>query len=59
MILIFIFISIVMTIKNINSYIEQGNYKNFVGVFNFPYVTVFNQEEIYSFRDSELYKLIE
>ena len=58
-ILIFIFISIIMTFKNINSYIEQGNYKNFVGVFNFPYVTVFNQEDIYSFRDSELYKLIE
>lgn len=58
-ILIFIFISIVMTIKNINNYIEQGNYKNFVGVFNFPYVTVFNQEEIYSFRDSKFYKLIE
>lgn len=34
-------------IKNINSYIEQGNYYDWINVFNYPYVSVFNKEDIF------------
>ena len=55
----FIAISIFMTLKNINSYIEQGQYNDSIGIFNFPYVTIFNKEDIYTFRSSDFYYLIE
>lgn len=55
----FIVISIFMTIKNINSYIVQGNYSDSVGILNFPYVTIFNKDDIYTFRSYDYYYLIE
>ncbi len=36
-------------IKNINSYLVQGNYYDWVNVFNYPYVSVFNKEEIFNY----------
>lgn len=41
-------------IKNINSYIRQGEYHNGIYFYNFPYVTVFNQDDIYKYRDDAL-----
>lgn len=36
-------------IKNINSYLVQGNYYDWVNVFNYPYVSVFNKEDIFKY----------
>lgn len=36
----------VETVKNINSYIDQGNYYSWVNVMNYPYITVFNKDNI-------------
>lgn len=45
-----ILISVVMYTKNLNSYIKQGGYPESTTIFNYPYVTVFNQQEIYKYR---------
>ena len=48
---IFSLIVIVMTIKNIGSYISQGMYYPGVTIWNYPYVTVFDSyDEIYMYR---------
>ena len=36
-------------VKNINSYLVQGNYYDWVNVFNYPYVSVFNKEDIFKY----------
>lgn len=36
-------------VKNIYSYINQGNYRSFVTPLNYPYCSVFNQQEIYNY----------
>lgn len=36
-------------VKNIYSYINQGNYRSFVTPLNYPYCSVFNQQEIYTY----------
>lgn len=38
-----IIISAIMYYKNINAYIQQGKYYNFVNVLNYPYINVFNE----------------
>lgn len=37
-------------IKNIDSYIVQGNYYDSVNVFNYPYISIFDKDEIYKYR---------
>ena len=44
-----------MTIKNISSYIDQGKYKDFVSVFNYPYITIFNKDRIWEYRNTQIY----
>ena len=39
-----------MLLKNINAYIEQGKYVKEVSISNYPYVSVFNEDDIYTFR---------
>ena len=39
-----------MLLKNINAYIEQGKYVEKVSISNYPYVSVFNKDDIYTFR---------
>lgn len=46
-----IIIMAVMFTKNLNSYIKQGKYPEHMTVFSYPYVTVFNAQEIYKYRD--------
>lgn len=36
-------------VKNINSYIGQGNYYEWVNVINYPYVSIFNKERIFEY----------
>ncbi|MDR0965074.1 MAG: EpsG family protein [Myxococcales bacterium] len=48
----------ILTWKNITSYISQGDYFKNVTVLNYPYISVFNKEEILEYRDYD-YKYIE
>lgn len=53
-------VTAVMFMKNISSYIEQGNYNDNVNVFTYPYISVFNQEAIWKYRgQSNMYQLLE
>ncbi|MBO6128655.1 MAG: EpsG family protein [Pseudobutyrivibrio sp.] len=47
--LLIVAITNVEFVKNIYSYINQGNYRSFVTPLNYPYVSVFNQQEIYTY----------
>ncbi len=38
-----IFMSSLMYYKNIDSYIQQGKYYDFINVFNYPYINIFNE----------------
>jgi len=44
-------LSIVMTWKNIGSYLEQAPYKNSVTVWNYPYITVFRKERVFEYQN--------
>ncbi len=55
----FIFISLIMLVKNINAYIYQGEYIDSINIMNYPYVSIFNKEDIYRYRYDRLYELIE
>lgn len=48
--IILVAISTVMTYKNINSYSEQGKYYEDIKGYNFPYVSIFNREDILAYR---------
>ncbi len=48
-------ITVVMYFKNIGSYIAQGLYFDSVNVFNYPYFTIFDKEEIWNFRQHKWY----
>lgn len=41
----------VLYYKNIDSYILQGNYYDFVNVFNYPWISIFNRERILDYRN--------
>lgn len=52
-ILSFSYIFIIVTVlyvKNINSFIEQGPYYNYINFFNYPYVTILNKKKITEVR---------
>lgn len=44
-----IVLSLVMYVKNLDSYLEQANYHN-ASVADFPYVSIFNREDILDYR---------
>jgi hypothetical protein len=48
-------ITFVMFFKNIDSYILQGDYFPNIGVFDYPYISIFNKEEIWEYRDMSMY----
>lgn len=48
--LYFLALSTLLYVKNIDSYVIQGNYKN-AGIVDYPYVTVFDKEEILNYRE--------
>lgn len=43
----------VLYIKNVDSYLEQGEYKN-ANILNYPYVTIFNQKDILNYRTNTI-----
>ncbi|MCI8281980.1 MAG: EpsG family protein [Lachnospiraceae bacterium] len=51
--LLVIMICMVEGVKNINSYIGQGEYYSGIHFYNYPYVSVFNKKDIYKYRENE------
>lgn len=49
-----IFLETFMLFKNISAAIPQGLYRSDFNVFNFPYVSVFDEEKIYEYRELPL-----
>ena len=49
-------ISAIMTYKNLDSYIEQGDYYDFVKPYNYPYFTIFDEEKIWYYREESRYQ---
>jgi len=49
----FLLLSSVLYVKNVDSYLEQGQYKN-AGIVNYPYVTIFDEEEILNYREDTI-----
>lgn len=43
----------VMYFKCIDSYIQNGHYRSNITVLNYPYVSVFNKDLIFQYRDTE------
>ena len=43
-------LSSVMYVKNIDSYMDQGGYSKSFSLVDYPYVSVFNQEDIFIYR---------
>jgi len=43
-------LSLVMTWKNIDSYLEQAPYKSSVTVWNYPYITIFRKEKVFEYQ---------
>ncbi len=52
-------ICLVEGIKNIESYVGQGEYYEGIHFYNYPYVSVFNKEDIYKYRENEFYDKFE
>lgn len=51
--MLIIAICMVEGIKNINSYVLQGEYYSGIYFYNYPYVSVFNKKDIYKYRENE------
>ena len=43
-------LNLVMYVKNINGYIDQGEYFEITNVFNYPYFSIFNMDQVESWR---------
>ncbi len=56
-ILIVVAISGFMTVKNLDSYITQGQYYN-ENLIRYPYITIFEKDDLYSYRTSDYVNLI-
>jgi hypothetical protein len=48
-------ISVVMFYKNMDSYILQGEYFANIGVFDYPYISIFNKDDIWKYREVSMY----
>lgn len=53
--LYFIALSFFMLFKNINSYIYQGNYYDWINEFNYPYISIFEKDTIFEYRGRSIY----
>ena len=51
----FVLLSTFMVFKNLNSYVEQGSYYSGVNAFNYPYISVFEKEDIWDYREYSPY----
>lgn len=52
---VLIAITCFMTLKNIDAAISEGYYREDINVFNYPYVTLLNPQEIREYRNSMYY----
>lgn len=52
---IIICMCIMMTLKNIDSYIKQGDYFNNVNIINYPYISIFDKDNIWQYRQYPKY----
>lgn len=57
--LLFVLFETLMFVKNINSYIKQGNYYNEITLLNYKYVSIFDEEAIYGIRNVNAIYLLE
>lgn len=48
-------IAVVMFYKNIHSYVLQGYYFDNINVWNYPYISVFNKDDIWNYRKISWY----
>lgn len=48
--ILMIAVSCVMLFKNINGYIDMGRYYPHVTIMNYPYITIFDKEEVFQHR---------
>ena len=48
--------SVFMTCKNLDSYLDQGAYKDNVTFYTYPYITIFEEEEIWDYREESIYQ---
>lgn len=56
---VFSLIAVVMTVKNIDSYINQGLYYPDVSILNYPYVSIFDSsDKIFDYRPRNSFKTI-
>lgn len=44
-------LTVVMYLKNVNSYIDQGHYFDTVNIFNYPYISLFQKDIVTSYRE--------
>lgn len=44
-------LTMIMTIKNIDAYLKQGQYAENLRIVSYPYVSVFNKQDIFDYRD--------
>ena len=51
----FILLSGLMFVHNINGSIDQGSYKESVNAVNYPYISVFDKEKIWDYRQEDYY----
>lgn len=51
----FILLMTIVYMGNINSYIHEGDYKENINCINYPYVTVFNKDDIWKYRTPDQY----
>lgn len=49
----FLLLSGLLYVKNVDSYLDQGRYKN-ATVLDYPYVTIFNQKDILNYREDTI-----
>ena len=49
----FVLLESLMLVKNINSYIVQGDYDDAVTIATYSYVSIFNENRIYKIRHIE------
>ena len=49
--IIIILLIIMNCIKNVNANITQGNYKESTNIFNYPYVSIFNKDRIWDYKE--------
>lgn len=49
-------ITAAMTYKNLDSYVKQGDYYEYVKPYNYPYITIFDQERLWDYREESIYQ---